>query len=224
VNAARVGLARAALQKGDYSTAATTAALVPASFAGYYVINIDDPANRGLGNTVYGGANSRLVPHLYRALQGDVRVPTDSPGVSTADNSNPWIEQLKYPGYDADIRIASYLEAQYIIAEADLKSGTSTPGALTPQALITQQIAAGGPSAPPLTSAPTDLIGELMELRARDFWLEGKKLGDLRRNPDSKAYYDPPGTPFYKGAGAPFGDQICFPIPQEEITANPNLS
>jgi hypothetical protein len=89
--------------------------------------------------------------------------------------------------------------------------------------LIPTRIAAGGPNAPPLVYPSSNVLGQLMELRARDFWLEGKKLGDLRRNPTVPAYYDPAGTTFYKGQGAPFGTQTCFPIPQEEVTANPNL-
>jgi hypothetical protein len=77
-----------------------------------------------------------------------------------------------------------------------------------------------GAGATPLTATTT--LGMLMELRAREFWLEGKKIGDIRRNPAEKAYYDAPDSPYYKGNGV-FGDDVCFPIPQEEINTNPNI-
>jgi hypothetical protein len=222
LNASRVGIARAALQKGDLAEAVAAAQSVESSFAGYDVVTTNDASNLELENKIfYLSANGGLtVPPLYRALRQDVRVPSDSPGTKTTSQLFPLLLQEKYPSLATRIRIASYLEAEYIVAEVNLKQGITTDA----QALIAERIAAGGPSAPPLSAAATDLLGQLMELRARDFWLEGKKLGDIRRNPDVPAYYDAPGTPFFTQSGQVFGNQTCFPLPQEEINANPNAT
>ena len=221
VNASNIGLARAQLQKGDYSGAATTAALVPANATDYTFITIDDLANRGLGNTVHaattGGTLS--VPRKYQITDSRVRwvtatIPAQDPSLS------PFVQQQKYIGFAAPIRIASYLEARYILAEAELRKAASNPAPAV--ALIAERSAptVAGAGATPL--AATSVLGQLMELRAREFWLEGKHLGDIRRNAGDKAYYDAPGTAFYKGTNT-FGSDVCFPIPQEEINTNPNI-
>ena len=219
VSASNVGLARAHLQKGDNAAAAATAALVPSTFAGYSVLTKDDEANRGLGNGIYGASigNVQSVPSHYQIT--DARVQWLNTGVAAQDPTlNPRVQQQKYTSYAAPIRIASYLEARYILAEAELKGGN--PAAAI--ALIAERISptVAGVAATPL--AATTTLGQLMELRAREFWLEGKKLGDIRRNPAEKAYYTAPGAPYYKGIGT-FGSDVCFPIPQEEVNTNPNL-
>ena len=66
------------------------------------------------------------------------------------------------------------------------------------------------------------------DVRARDFWLEGKKLGDLRRNPSvalTSVLTDPAGSPFYVPSTTlpSFGSKFCAPIPPQETNANPNF-
>ncbi len=219
VNASNVGMARAQLQKGDNAAAAATAALVPATAADFTVLTIDDAANRGLGNSIFSVTTGRTVsvPRLYQLTDSRVRwTNTNQPAQDAL--LTPLVTQQKYTGFASPLRIASYLEARYVAAEAQLKTGNSAPAL----ALIAERTAAAaaGAGAAPLTVAGT--LGQLMQLRAREFWLEGKKLGDIRRNPDEKAYYDAPGTAYYKGTGA-FGSDVCFPIPQEETNTNPNL-
>ncbi len=219
VNASNIGLARAQLQKGDNAAAAITAALVPANAVSYNVITVDDLGNRALGNVVYNTSigNTQSVPVRYQIT--DTRVRSLNAGMAAQDPTlNPLVRQQKYLAHNAPIRIASYLEARYILAEARLKGGDPAPA----NALIAERTspAVAGPGATPLAS--TTVLGQLMELRAREFWLEGKKLGDIRRNPGEKAYYDAPGTPYYKGTSA-FGGDVCFPIPQEEVNTNPNI-
>ncbi len=62
-----------------------------------------------------------------------------------------------------------------------------------------------------------------MDQRARDFWLEGKHLGDLQRNPDATPYIPVPGAPFYKPAYGDFGSATCVPLPLSETLNNPNF-
>lgn len=219
VNASNVGMARAQLQRGDLAAAVTSAALVQPGAADYAVITIDDAANRSLGNNIFSSTTGRTisVPALYQIT--DTRIPWTSTGRPAQDATlTNLVAQLKYGGFASPLRIASYLEARYIAAEARLKQGDAAAAL----ALIEERTApaVAGAAATALTSSST--IGRLMELRAREFWLEGKKLGDIRRNPDARAYYQGAGAPFYKGTSS-FGSDVCFPIPQEETNTNPNL-
>jgi starch-binding outer membrane protein, SusD/RagB family len=220
VNASNVGLARAQLQKGDNNAASITAALVPSTMANYNVLVVDSLVNRALGNQVYGTSegNTQSVPQKYQIT--DSRVPWVTVTTPPQDPTlGPLVRQRKYTSYGSPIRIASYLEARYILAEAELKKANPAPAA----ALIAERSAptVTGVGATPLSA--TTPLGQLMELRAREFWLEGKHIGDIRRNPLDKAYYDAPDTFYYKGSSTRFGSAICFPIPNEEVNTNPNI-
>ena len=218
VNASNVGLARAHLQKGSYTSAVAAAALVPSAFV-YNAVTIDDPSNRALGNGVWVYDQSRLlvVPPDYRAL-ADPRVPWRDGGVNAQDVQLRYYQQLKYTGYATPIRIASGLEASYIVAEANTQTGDSS-AALT---LIAARRTAGGQGAFTGTTRP-EILMELMDQRARDFWLEAKHSGDMNRNPASTPYVGAAGTPFYKAAQGAFGSAACLPVPLAEINANPNF-
>ena len=224
VSGSNVGLARAYLQLGDWTNAAATAALVPPDF----VINVVTSANTGtlstLGNTFFFNAleGQIVAPQLYRI--GDPRMPIDSttPGVTL--NHQPYVIQAKYTSYGDPIRLGSGLEAQYIKAEAELHGSASTSDAL---ALIGARRAAGNQPAYTGGTDTLSVLSELLNQRARDFWMEGKKLGDIRRNPSvppTAILTDPVGAPFYTNSGGgPFGSNFCTPIPPEETNANPNF-
>lgn len=218
-NASNAGLARAYLQKKDYASAAAAAALVPASFV-YNAVTVDDASNRSLGNLAYSfdiGGNLLVVPDVYRALN-DPRVPWRNAGRTAQDGTLQYYQQLKYTGYATPIRVASGLEASYIAAEARLMTGDASP-ALT---LIAARRAAN--QQPAFAGTTTDaILAELMDQRARDFWLEGKHVGDMRRNPTATPYVPASGTPFYKPAQGAFGNATCLPVPIAEISANPNF-
>jgi hypothetical protein len=131
--------------------------------------------------------------------------------------------QTKYLTYGDPIRLASGLEAQFIAAEAPLHASGATGPAL---ALIASERMTGNQSP---YSGPTDTLSVLTELlnqRAREFWMEGKKLGDIRRNPSVSLpaiLTEPVGAPFFGPTGGNFGSTFCAPIPPEEVNANPNL-
>jgi len=225
VNEANVGLARAYLQLGDFANAATTAALVPPDYVANVITSANVSTQGTLGNQIFGTTvgGQAVAPERYRV--GDPRMPIDSvtQAVPTL-NGLPSIIQKKFTSYSDPIRLASGLEAQYIAAEAALQGSSNTAPAL---ALIATRRAAGGQSP---YSGPTDnlsVLEELLNQRARDFWMEGKKLGDLRRNPTvslPSVLTDPVGAPFYTSVGGgTFGNTFCAPIPPEETNANPNF-
>lgn len=218
VSASNVGLARALLGKKDYAGAAAAAALVPATFV-YNVIAVDDPSNRALGNGVFNTDQTAvvLVPDAYRAL-ADPRVTWRDAGRNAQDTQFRYYQNLKYPSFATPIRIASGLEASYIAAEAKLQAGDQAPAL----ALIAARRTAG--AQPPFTgTGAAAILAELMNQRARDFWLEAKHTGDLNRNPTATPFVGTAGTPFYKAAQGVFGAATCLPVPLVEVNANPNF-
>jgi starch-binding outer membrane protein, SusD/RagB family len=225
VNESNVGLARTYLQLGDFTNAATTAALVPSDFVANVVTTGNVSTQGTLGNQLFGStASGQLVaPERYRV--GDPRMPIDSITQAVATlNGLPSIIQTKFTSYADPIRLASGLEAQYIVAEATLLGGGGTAAALS---LINTRRTAGGQSAYGGSTDNVSVLQELLNQRARDFWMEGKKLGDLRRNPSvslPSVLTDPVGAAFYTSVGGgTFGDTFCAPIPPEETNANPNF-
>ena len=218
VNASNVGLARALLQKKDNTASAIAAALVPAAFT-YNAIAVDDATNRGLANGVFNGDQSAImiVPEVYRNLN-DPRVPWRDAGKNAQDSQFQYFQQLKYPSFASPTRIASGIEAAYILAEAKLHTGDPAPAL----ALIATQRAAAGQ--PPFTGTGADaILAELMDQRAREFWLEAKHVGDWVRNPTATPYVPAAGTPYYKPVMGAFGAANCLPVPLAEVNANPNF-
>jgi hypothetical protein len=220
VNTARVALARAYLAKGDNANALATANQVPAAFVAT-TTHVDDPQARArLANGVFttSSLTTQIVAGPYRAL-GDPRVTFVDAGINAQDGRNRLFRQTKYPSFTAPIRIASGLEARYIAAEAQLKLNGNTAPAL---ALIAERRTAG--SQPAFTGTTTAaVLAELMNQRARDFWLEGKHLGDIIRNPSAAALLPAVGSPFYKPELGNFLELECLPVPFAEKANNPNF-
>jgi hypothetical protein len=227
VNQANVGLARAYLQLGDFANAATTAALVPSDFSVNVVTTANVSTQGTLGNQLYGTTvgGQLVAPERYRV--GDPRMPIDSTQPGSTLNGVAYVIQTKFTSYGDPIRLASGLEAEYIGAEAALLGSANQGPAL---ALIAARRTAGGEGA---FGGGTNqqVFEELLNQRARDFWMEGKKLGDLRRGLQDfpslslpAVLTDPVGATFYTSVGGgTFGSTFCAPIPPEETNANPNF-
>ena len=221
VNAALVGKARAELQIGRKPDAAATAAQVAAGFS-YNAIYVDNPSARlRLSNRQFQQTRDRasiVVPPFWRT--GDARVAYSAPGTGglpnqAADGIIDFYSQNKFRGYDSPMRLASKLEADYIAAEA---SGTA--------AMLTLIQARRSANSQPAYAGPTDdasVLTELMEQRGREFYLEGKRLGDFRRNGSAVLNVPAPGQTYFKTGYNPVGNQTCFPLPQAETDNNPNF-
>jgi hypothetical protein len=223
VQESQVGLARAYLQLGSWANATSTAGSVPTSFVAYEINSANPATADSLGNVMIVQQNSEqlVVPQMYRDLN-DPRVPTDSSGC-TITNGLPCVLQAKFSTYGDPIRLASGLEAQFIAAEAQLHGSGSTGPALT---VIASERAAGNEGAYTGGTDTLSVLTELLNQRAREFWMEAKKLGDIRRNPSvslASILTDPVGAPYLGPTGGTFGKTFCAPIPPEEINANPNL-
>jgi hypothetical protein len=221
LNASRVGLARAYLQKGDFANAIQVAGTVAPAFVAN-AIYVDDPQSRGrTGNGVFATSSgtTQIVAADYRALN-DTRVPFQDAGGNAQDGRNRLFRQRKYTAFTSLIRVASGLEARYISAEAQLRQATPAPAAAL--TLIAERRAAGGQGAFTGTGNAA-ILAELMNQRARDFWLEGKHLGDILRNPAATPFVPPEGSAYYKPEQGNFGPMRCLEIPFVEKANNPNF-
>lgn len=220
-NTSLVGRARAKLQKGDKAGALTDANAVPAGF-NYNLTYTDDLNNRTrLSNRLWQFTFDRGSISVAAAFQvDDPRVkwlpPSQHKLVPQDVVPGGFYIQQKYPAYASPIRLASKIEADYIAAEAS--------GDVTQQlALIAARRAAN--QQPVYTGAvdAASVLTELYDQRAREFYLEGKRLADFRRNPAATNFVPVTGTPYFKPGYGNVGSQTCYPIPRAERDNNPNL-
>lgn len=215
------GRARAKLDKGDYAGAKADAQQVPAGFhqdmtasgvssRRYNRVWADNGIAGGLSNVNQGSS----VEAYYRNMN-DPRVPVVKANVPNSVTGVPIYVQTKY-AQSTPIPIASYTEAQLIIAEADIAPGaTNNPAEAT--AILNASRAAG--NEPPLL--PTDnLQSALIEERRRALFLQGEHLYDLIR---FKLPLVPAAGATYP-AGGQYGTQLCMPLPDAERFNNPKLS
>ena len=113
------------------------------------------------------------------------------------------------------IRVATGLEAQYIIAEAD--------GAVASTLAFVNARRAVGLQAP-VNITGSALLDELREQRRRDFFLDGHRLGDMRRYLKYDKIDNFPRGP-YPGSifNETYNDATCFPLTLAEISGNTNI-
>src|SRR5262249_15950976 len=118
--------------------------------------------------------------------------------------------QTKYPTVDSPIPLATWAEAQLIIAEIE--------GGQQAVDIINALHAAVGLD--PFTSSdPTAIHEQIIEERRRQFFLDGHRNYDRIR---FNLPLDPaPGAP-YRWGGV-FGSAKCLPLPDTERLNNPNL-
>lgn len=233
LNLARVGAARASLDLGKFSDAATYASAVPSTFAfkAYYSANSTRENNQFFA-AASGGSNAEFIGITstpFEGITGDPRVPRPAAREGTQQGQTFVPKSpLMYSTYDGTlaggqfsrasiVTFASGLEAQYIAAEAQGVNAANV-------AFLNSRRAIGGDAA---LTAPTDPVfkAALRDQRARDLYLAGYRLGDLRRY---KKLYSVDlwqhGT-YTSPVPAPptFGDTECWPIPLAEISKNPFL-
>jgi hypothetical protein len=223
---ALVGAARAALNKNDKAAAIAFASQVPAAFdfRAYYTDNTTGQRNRTFERLTLG-SNAYLLNTPFFAMSTDPRIPR-IPG-TTGRAHTP----LSPPSYSTftntvaggafapimSVRIASGLEAQYIVAEAQ------GPTAATLAFVNTRR--AAGLQTFPVVLAGDALMAELRDQRSRDFYLDNHRLGDLRRY---LKYYQvdlfPKGPYPGSSSGQVYNESItCWPLPTSEINGNPNI-
>lgn len=127
------------------------------------------------------------------------------------DGFTPLYQVEKYQSATSPIRLASGLQGQYIIAE--IQGGTEAV------AIINEVRARQGVDVTYAPNDPSDdeVRRKVLEERSRTLFLEGQRMGDLRR------YAGRYGIDLFP-TGENFGDQTCFPLPDAERDNNPDLS
>jgi hypothetical protein len=230
IDLARVGAARAALNTGDGATASTLAGQVASGFEAWvaHSANASRQYNPFHGHTT--GSNHNLgLDDRFRDL-GDPRVPHSAKGTLGHNRSTilykpfqpssfgEW-ESGTTVGFErtTDVRFASGLEARYIVAEA----AGGTPATLT---FVNERRAVGGQGTLVATD-PGIIMAELREQRSRDFFMDGHRLGDLRRY-ISQGVGDPrhafPSGDHPNPLMGSYEDATCFIVPNSERVGNPN--
>ena len=228
LNMAYVGRARARLDQGNKAGAAADAALVTPGFV-LYASAEETPSTRQNRVAERNLAGAVSVTPAYRGLTvtdgagnqvPDTRVVDTSAKTSTGanrngnDNRTPWFIQTKYPKVTTPIPVASYKEAQLIIAE--VQQGQTAVG------IINSLRAARG--LPAFSSNdPAAIANEVTEARRRELFLEGQRLFDVKRL--NLTQYPAAGIPYsivyLKGGN--YGTERCFPLPDVERLNNPNF-
>ncbi|MGI9626161.1 MAG: RagB/SusD family nutrient uptake outer membrane protein, partial [Longimicrobiales bacterium] len=219
LNAALVGKARAQLNLNQKAAAATTAAGVPAGFSyelpfsnlesvtqnKQWEFNIDD--------------ENVTVAEPYRDVNyngtPDPRVVVTDLGTTNPQTGIAIWTSAKYPDAGSPVELASYEEAQLIIAEAEIEASNFGPAI----AIIDALHAAVGLPAYSGGANATELMDQIIYERAAEMYLEGHHLQDLKRL--NIPLFPTTGTD--DGFGGAYGDQICFDLPATEFQNNPTI-
>ncbi len=130
-----------------------------------------------------------------------------------------WWPQLKYDRNVSPVNLSTGREMRLIEAEGMLRNG-NWQGAMQ---LINQLRAAVG--APAVAAAgPTEAWTRLKRERGIELWIEGRRLGDLRRWKETNAPGDLDPLEVPGAASYLQGQDLCFPFSQAEIDTNPNIT
>jgi len=213
-NVALVGRARAKLDLGDLAGAKADAAQVAPGFQLDVETSTSAPRRE---NQVYVRLvqTERLaVSQAFRTVS-DPRVPVTNTGRVSGNGSAIWVTS-KYPSAASPIRLASWVEAQLIIAEADASSG-NLAGAVD---AINRVRTRAGVALPPFQSTvAADVKAQILAERKAEFFLESQRQTDIRR---LDLPLDPPAGSAYPLSGT-YGSQRCVPLPLVERLNNPNI-
>ena len=211
LNLAYAGRARARINKGDRTGAAADAARIPATFV--YNATADATVGRR-NNRVFQQNNQSFLVTVGTTFRGlnDPRVSVTNQNRLAADQVNQIWTQNKFASLTASYPIASWVEAQLILAEAR--------GGSEGVAILNALRARTGVALAPLTAAESaNFTAALVEERRRELFLQGNRWFDLKRF--NQTLTPASGTTYPKGGV--YGDQRCWPLPDVERLANPNL-
>jgi hypothetical protein len=228
LNLARVGRARALLDLGgtaNLAAAAADAALVPATF----VVNTSpDAINARRQNALFINISQSSFSTIDTSFR-NILIPggaTQDPRVAVTDlarNGTAGGSRLFLPAKASTnaspMRVASYAEAQLIVAE-----NAASTGDLTAAVAAINNARARTTGLPQYALLPgataAEVKNQIIEERRRELFVEGHRLGDIRRY----------GLPFLPAAGATYqyggvyGAQTCFPLPDVERINNPTIA
>jgi len=209
LNAARVGMARVRLDLGDYQGARQVAELVPQGFVFLATRSADFTYRENKGFSQFVDDGHHTVAPDFRDLEWkgvpDPRVNVTYTGDLGFDGETDlWISD-KWPSRSTPIPVATWEEAQLIIAEAAANTGDPDTAV---QIINEFHQRAGLPGYDPATDGP--LMDHIIQERSRVlFQTGGHRLNDMLRF----------GLPFPEGldhVGDFWGNTTCWPFPDVE--------
>ena len=211
---AYLGRARAKLNLGDYPGAKADAGQVPSAYVRPVSASDAAPRRQNRITAENSAVNKSLSIGIPYRTMADLRVPVDTnrPTKTTSATGVVHYFQTKYPTTATAIPLATYEEAQLIIAEADIRAGSLATALPILQASRTrggQGVFAG--------VTPAEYLAELIDQRRRELFAESHHLGDVIR-------YDialTPATGTQYHFGGTYGSQVCLPLPAAERLNNP---
>jgi hypothetical protein len=213
LNMARVAMGRVKIDLQKWAEAATVAAQVT---PGYLKMADRGTENDRRYNKLY---ENFTVGGLY-VIADELRTLND-PRLSVRDAGrgafNPgirlWVTD-KYTSLGDPIRLASYLEAQLIVAEAQARQGQIVP-ALAILNNRRNQVGLG-----PVTATTTaEAVAAVIEERRRELAYEGgQRLNDILRNNIPWKGANGSTKLFNDYTGRPYGAATCFPLPTKEVS------
>ena len=215
LNLARVGKARALLSLNRKPEAAAVAALVPSGFTFTLAYSNAEAVTRNKEWELNVRDFDVTVGVLFRNLSfaGDLdprAAVTDEGETGTGTSVEIWTAD-KYPSADSPIELASWEEAQLIMAEAAWEAGPLSD-AVT---IINTLHANAGLSA--FASVDADeILDQIIYERSAELFLEGHHLQDIKRL--NIPLFPAVGTD--TEVGSSYGDQVCFDLPALEFQNN----
>lgn len=214
LNMARVGRARARLNLGKRAEAAADARLVPVGYVKLATASTSSGRRRNRVSEQNRTGSVSVRPEYRNLTVGgiaDPRVAVVDAGRNGADAQTRLWFQRKYADDAAPLPIATWEEAQLIIAEAE--------GGQSAVNIINALRARAGLPATFASTNPAEIQAAVLEERRRELFLEGQRLYDVRRL--NLPLVPALGAPYPKGGT--YGDARCMPLPDVERATNPNL-
>ncbi|MGH7459218.1 MAG: RagB/SusD family nutrient uptake outer membrane protein [Longimicrobiaceae bacterium] len=214
LNTALVGRARVRLDQGDESGAAADASLVAEGFE--RVATASGASSRRFNRVWAQNRPSVALTSVDPQFQDlefggvpDPRVPTEDTG-ETSPTGVRVVAQLKYTDVGDPLPIATWDEAQLIIAEVE--------GGQTAVDIINFFHDRAG--LPPFASTDeAEIQAQVQEERKRELFLESHRFHDIERL--GQPLIPAPGTPYRNGGE--YGSTLCLPLPDDETVNNPNI-
>lgn len=164
-------------------------------------------------------------------LRGDAAVQKFETYPNVVNGRVPFLREGKYRAEDSPINLSSGWEMRLIEAEYEL-AVNGAAGIAAATAKMNLHRAALTPALPNLAPATlADAWTDLKRERMMELWLEGRRMGDLRRWQASSA----PGTAMdgvwvtgeaspRETMTSPTARALCWPVGEAEVETNPNIS
>lgn len=219
---AQLGRARALLDLGNPTAAGTDAAAIPAGFVMNMSTDGINIRNENFSFVTINNSNFATVDPSFRGLTvngtPDPRVAVTNTGKNgTAAGAQLWTPD-KYSALTTPMPIARYAEAQLILADSKLAANDLAGAAAAINAARATH--PGLPAYDPTGQTAAQIQAQIVEERRRELFLEGHRLGDLRRY--NLPFLPATGTTYPNGGT--YGSQTCFPLPDVERINNPNIA